>query len=43
MLRTDLANVYGSDLPALLYSRMIEDPVGQAVQLDAACVVVNLL
>jgi fructose-bisphosphate aldolase, class I len=43
VLRTDLANVYGSDLPALLYSRMIDDPVGQAVRLDAACVVVNLL
>jgi fructose-bisphosphate aldolase, class I len=43
VLRTDLANVYGSDPPALLYSRMIDDPVGQAVRLDAACVVVNLL
>jgi fructose-bisphosphate aldolase, class I len=43
VLRTDVANVYGSDLPELLYSRMIEDPVGQAVRLDAACVVVNLL
>jgi fructose-bisphosphate aldolase, class I len=43
VLRTDVANVYGSDLPGLLYSRMIEDPVGQAVRLDAACVVVNLL
>lgn len=43
VLRTDLANVYGSDLPDQLYSRMIDDPVGQAVRLDAACVVVNLL
>jgi fructose-bisphosphate aldolase, class I len=43
VLRTDVANVYGSDMPELLYSRMIDDPVGQAVRLDAACVVVNLL
>jgi len=43
VLRTDLANVYGGDLPDLLYSRMIDDPVGQAVRLDAACVVANLL
>jgi fructose-bisphosphate aldolase, class I len=43
VLRTDVANVYGSELPELLYSRMIDDPVGQAVRFDAACVVVNLL
>lgn len=43
VLRTDVANVYGSEVPDLLYSRMIDDPVGQAVRLDAACVVVNLL
>jgi class I fructose-bisphosphate aldolase len=43
VLRSDVANVYGSDPPELLYSRMIDDPVGQALRLDAACVVVNLL
>ncbi len=43
VLRTDVANVYGKMLPRHLFSRMIEDPVGQAVRLDAACVVVNLL
>lgn len=42
VLRTDVANVYGSQLPRTLYSRMIEDPVLQAVRLDASCVVVNL-
>ncbi|MEO9003501.1 MAG: aldolase [Ginsengibacter sp.] len=42
VLRTDLANVYGSVLPKKLYSRMIEEPVEQAIRLDAACVVVNL-
>jgi DhnA family fructose-bisphosphate aldolase class Ia len=42
VLRTDVANVYGKDLPRALFSRMIADPVGQAVRLDAACVVVNL-
>ena len=42
VLRTDVANVYGKELPRALFSRMIEDPVGQALRLDAACVVVNL-
>ena len=42
VLRTDVANVYGKELPRSLYSRMIEDAVLQAVQLDAVCVVVNL-
>ena len=43
VLRTDIANVYGKELPSKLFSRMIEDAVEQAVRLDAACVVVNLL
>jgi fructose-bisphosphate aldolase, class I len=42
VLRTDVANVYGTRLPRSLFSRMIEEPVVQAVRLDAACVVVNL-
>lgn len=42
VLRTDVANVYGKELPRTLFSRMIADPVEQAVRLDAACVVVNL-
>ncbi|MSU46515.1 MAG: aldolase [Lacunisphaera sp.] len=42
VLRTDVANVYGRQLPRFLFSRMIEDAVLQAVRLDAACVVVNL-
>lgn len=42
VLRTDVANVYGKDLPRTLFSRMIERPVEQALQLDATCVVVNL-
>lgn len=42
VLRTDVANVYGSALPRALFSRIIADPVVQAVRLDAACVVVNL-
>lgn len=42
VLRTDIANVYGKQLPSLLYSGMIADPVEQALRLDAACVVVNL-
>ena len=43
VLRTDVANVYGRELPGTLFSRMIEQPVEQALALDAACVVVNLL
>lgn len=42
VLRTDVANVYGNQLPRALFSRMIVDPVLQAVRLDASCVVVNL-
>jgi DhnA family fructose-bisphosphate aldolase class Ia len=42
VLRTDVANVYGRELPRLLYSRIIEDAALQAVRLDAACMVVNL-
>jgi len=42
VLRTDVANVYGSLLPDRLFSRMIPEPGLTAVRLDAACVVVNL-
>lgn len=42
VLRTDVANVYGKELPSTVFSRMIEEPIEQAVRLDAACVVVNL-
>ena len=42
VLRTDVANVYGRKLPRALFSRIIVDPVLQAVRLDATCVVVNL-
>lgn len=41
VLRTDVANVYGKNLPHRLFSRMIENPVEQALRLDAVCVVVN--
>jgi DhnA family fructose-bisphosphate aldolase class Ia len=42
VLRTDVANVYGNRLPRTLFSRIIADPIVQALRLDAACVVVNL-
>ncbi len=42
VLRTDVANVYGTALPRTLFSRILEDAVLQAVRVDAACVVVNL-
>jgi DhnA family fructose-bisphosphate aldolase class Ia len=42
VLRVDVANVYGKTLPRTLFSRMIDQPVEQALRLDAACVCVNL-
>jgi DhnA family fructose-bisphosphate aldolase class Ia len=43
VLRTDVANCYNPEIPDYLYSYLIDDAVEQAVALDAACVVVNLL
>jgi class I fructose-bisphosphate aldolase len=43
VLRTDIANCYGNPLPKVLFSELIASPVLQAVNLDASCVVVNLL
>ena len=43
VLRTDTPNIYAAEPPAEAWSFMIDDPVGHAVRLDAACVVVNLL
>lgn len=42
VLRTDVANIYGKELPATSFSLMIEEAMLQAVRLDAACVCVNL-
>lgn len=42
VLRSDAANVYGPSLPASLFTEMLDDAVGHAVRLDAACIVVNL-
>src|SRR5712664_845321 len=36
VLRTDVANVYGTQLPRALSSRMIQQPVEQALRLDAS-------
>jgi class I fructose-bisphosphate aldolase len=45
VLRTDVANVYGPmvDAEAGYFSELVPDAVDQALRLDAACVVVNLL
>src|SRR5215831_15050246 len=43
VLRTDSANVYGPTLPRTLYNTLIGEPLEQALRLDAACVVTNLL
>lgn len=44
VLRTDTGNVYGGPVEAGRgWALMIDDPVGQAVRFDAACVVANLL
>jgi DhnA family fructose-bisphosphate aldolase class Ia len=42
VLRTDVANVYGKELPRTLFSHLANDAVEHALRLDAACVVVNL-
>jgi DhnA family fructose-bisphosphate aldolase class Ia len=42
VLRTDVANVYGPTLPKTAFSKMIDQPVLQAVRADATCLCVNL-
>ncbi len=42
VLRSDVANVYGRELPRYLFSKVIQDAALQAVRLDAACLCVNL-
>jgi len=42
VLRTDVANIYGKELPDSRFSLMIEETMLQAVRYDAACVCVNL-
>jgi DhnA family fructose-bisphosphate aldolase class Ia len=45
VLRTDVANVYGREGAGreYLFSELVEDAVGKALALDAACVVCNIL
>lgn len=43
VMRTDVANIYAKELPEYLFSQIVENAVEQAVQLDAACLCVNLL
>lgn len=42
VLRSDTANVYGRRQPDWAFAILIDDPVGQALRLDAACIVVNM-
>lgn len=42
VLRTDVANVYGKELPRTLFSHAVDDVVEHALRLDAACLCVNL-
>ncbi len=42
VLRTDVANVYGAPLPNHMFDLTLPNPGLAGVQLDAACVVVNL-
>jgi DhnA family fructose-bisphosphate aldolase class Ia len=42
VLRVDVANVYGEEAAAPAFSHVIDDAIGHAVRLDAACVCVNL-
>lgn len=43
VLRTDVTNVYGGEAPIQTFAELTEGAVDEAVRLDAACVVVNLL
>jgi DhnA family fructose-bisphosphate aldolase class Ia len=42
VMRVDTGNVFGREVPDHPASWMYDDPVGLAVRLDAACVIVNL-
>lgn len=42
VLRTDVANVYGKSLPSIAFSKVIDQPVLQAVRADAVCACINL-
>jgi class I fructose-bisphosphate aldolase len=42
VLRADVANVYGAEPPTSAFSHVVDDAVGHAVRLDAACMCVNL-
>jgi fructose-bisphosphate aldolase, class I len=42
VLRLDTGNVFGREVPERPASWMYDDPVGLALRLDAACVIVNL-
>lgn len=42
VLRSDVANVYGTDLPDRVFSIPIQDAAETAAQLDATCLVVNI-
>ncbi len=42
VLRADVANVYGPELSTASFSKMIDQPVLQAVRADAVCLCVNL-
>lgn len=41
VLRLDTANVYARNLAEHLFTRLIGDPAGTAVRLDAACAILN--
>lgn len=43
VLRTDAANIYGTELPRFLFSELIDRAIEKAVALDAVAVCVNLL
>lgn len=42
VLRTDVANIYGRELPETRFSQVLDDAILQAVRMDAAAVCVNL-
>jgi len=43
VLRADVTNIYAEEIPRYQFNRKIEEAAEQALILDAACVVANLL
>ncbi|MBA2579567.1 MAG: aldolase [Thermoleophilaceae bacterium] len=43
VMRADVTNAHSARAPGFLYSELVDDAVGRAVRMDAACVVADLI